>query len=77
MALQDSLNRIGSSLRELEKICIDRENDVKARQQDLFGAGKSGAAAATAARPFDTGAVMTVLDRTIERIEKMLGKDKE
>ncbi len=67
MALHESLARIGNSLRELEKICVERENDVKTRQQDLFGGSKP------QGKGIDTTAITAVVDRTIERIEKMLG----
>lgn len=34
--LDTSLNRLSRAVAEIEKACAVRENDVKARQQDLF-----------------------------------------
>jgi hypothetical protein len=66
MSLENSLRRLTSVVNDLEKIAVERENDVKARQIDLFGA-------APRKNPsVDNTLMAKTLDRTIERIENLL-----
>ena len=65
MVLEKSLRRLEDAVKELEKIAIRSENDVKARQIDLFGGSSKNVAA-------DNTLVAKTLDRTIERIENLL-----
>lgn len=65
MSLDNSLRRLTSVVTELEKITVDRENDVKNRQIDLFAAPKKNPSV-------DNTLMAKTLDRTIERIENLL-----
>ena len=66
MSLDNSLRRLNAVVVELEKITAERENDVKGRQIDLFGA-------APKKNPtVDNTLMAKTLDRTIERIENLL-----
>ncbi|MCB1537843.1 MAG: hypothetical protein H6865_07220 [Rhodospirillales bacterium] len=65
MDLQDCLDRLTAAVGELEKIAAHADNDVRARQIDLFGGAPRKLAA-------DNTLVAKTLDRTIERVENLL-----
>jgi hypothetical protein len=73
VTLEDSMKKLRDSIRTLEKICIQKENDLKARQQDLFG----GTAAASASNiiQLDMKKIQEKLDSTIAQVEQMLGEE--
>ncbi len=65
MGLDNSLRRLMTVVEQLEKAATSAENDVKARQIDLFGG--------TSRQPaVDNTLMAKTLDRTIERIENLL-----
>ncbi len=66
MGLEDSLRRLSAAVGELEKIAANADNDVKARQIDLFGNQPQRKLAT------ENTLVAKTLDRTIERIENLL-----
>ena len=74
ITIEDSMNKLRDSLRALEKICIQKENDVKARQQDLFGGAVSKASASNIVQ-MDMSKIQEKLDRTIAQVEQLLGEE--
>lgn len=72
VTLEDSMKKLRESIRVLEKICIKKENDLKVRQQDLFGGASSGAGASNIVQ-LDMQKIQEKLDSTIAQVEQMLG----
>ena len=74
ITVEQSMKKLRDSIRNLEKICIQKENDVKARQQDLFGGGVPKVAASNVVH-LDMGKIQDKLDKTIAQVEKLLGEE--
>ncbi|GEM_PF-3283853 len=74
VTLEDSLLKLRSSVRALEKVCIKKENDLRARQQDLFqapDAPKDGIEGANVVK-LDMSKITQKLDQTIAQVEQLL-----
>jgi hypothetical protein len=74
VTLEESMKKLRGSIRALEKICIKKENDLKARQQDLFGGAPSAASASNIVQ-IDMKKIQEKLDSTIAQVEQMIGEE--
>lgn len=71
LTIEESMKKLRQSLQSLEKICVQKENDVKARQQDLFGA-PAPAKTPNNVVQLDLGKIQEKLDKTISSVEHLL-----
>lgn len=70
--LDTSLNRLARAVAEIERACAVRENDVKARQQDLFSSFQQ------PAKPsLPPEHLVRTLDSVIANISTILNNHKE
>jgi hypothetical protein len=74
VTVEDSMKKLREAIRGLEKVCVQKENDVKARQQDLFG-GASLKKNNDNVVKLDIGKIQKKLDATISQVETMLGEN--
>lgn len=72
VSLEESLQKLRLSVRTLDKICIKRENDLKTRQQDLFGGGKATETVESNVVQLDLSKITRKLDQTIAQVETLL-----
>lgn len=77
LTVEQSMQKLRESIRQLEKICVQKENDVKARQQDLFGvlAPAKNAQNHNNVVQLDLNKIQKKLDETIEQVENLLGEE--
>lgn len=72
VSLEESLQKLRNSVRSLDKVCIKRENDLKIRQQDLFGAAKPAEMLESNVVKLDLSKITKKLDQTIAQVENLL-----
>jgi hypothetical protein len=72
-SLDTSMDRLRNAVRSLEKVCAAKENDLRTRQQDLFG--KGGENAQSNVVQLNMNKITSKLDDTIAQVEKILREE--